>query len=81
MEASEDALAAAAAGLPKDAKARAAALQRARDEAAGAAWVTDEFESSDYERGNLEAAHDAYLWDREGRPTVMPEGEGEREYG
>lgn len=27
-------------------------------------WVTDEFESEDYERGNLEKAWGMYLWDK-----------------
>lgn len=76
MESSEEALEAAVAGLPKDAKARAAAVARAKREVENATWVTDEFESSDYERGNLEAVHDMYLWDREGKTTIMPDGEG-----
>jgi hypothetical protein len=74
MEDSDEALAAAAAKLPKDPKARAAALARAKEEVANATWVTDEFESSEYERGNLEAVHDLYLWDREGKTTIMPNG-------
>ena len=51
-------------------------MERAKREVEGATWVTDEFESSDYERGNLEAVHDMYLWDREGKTTIMPESEG-----
>ncbi len=54
---------------------------------ANATWVTDEFESEDYEQGNMELIHDAYLWDGEGRPTVMPSeppaeelGEGSEEW-
>ncbi|GFR52136.1 hypothetical protein Agub_g14651, partial [Astrephomene gubernaculifera] len=41
---------------------------------AGGNWVTDEFESADYEAGNLEKLWDMYLWDREGKPTMMPDG-------
>mmetsp|Transcript_15921 Transcript_15921/g.34385 ORF Transcript_15921/g.34385 Transcript_15921/m.34385 type:complete len:916 (+) Transcript_15921:178-2925(+) len=41
---------------------------------AGGNWITDEFESEDYEAGNMELLWDMYLWDREGNPTVMPEG-------
>jgi hypothetical protein len=41
---------------------------------AGGNWVTDEFESVDYEAGNLEQMWDMYLWDREGKPLMMPEG-------
>lgn len=41
---------------------------------AGGTWVTDEFESEDYEAGNLEQLWDMYLWDREGKPTMMPDG-------
>lgn len=37
-------------------------------------WVTDEFESYDYEAGNLETLWDMHLWDREGKPLMMPEG-------
>ncbi|GBF96794.1 hypothetical protein Rsub_09650 [Raphidocelis subcapitata] len=81
MESSEEALQAALKGLPKDPKARAAAVARAKEEVAGAAWVTDEFESDDYERGNMEAVHDMYLWDREGKPTVMPEDPPREEAG
>ncbi|PNW82944.1 hypothetical protein CHLRE_06g300550v5 [Chlamydomonas reinhardtii] len=40
---------------------------------AGGKWVTDEFESADYEAGNLEKLWDMYLWDREGKPTMMPD--------
>jgi hypothetical protein len=74
MESSDEALEAARKGLPKDPKARAAAIEQAKREYAAATWVTDEFESSDYERGNLEAAQDLYLWDREGKTIAMPEG-------
>jgi len=42
--------------------------------AAGGNWVTDEFESMDYEAGNLESLWGMYLWDREGKPTIMPDG-------
>lgn len=35
-------------------------------------WVTDEFESEEYEKGNMELLHGLYLWDREGNPTIMP---------
>lgn len=41
---------------------------------AGATWVTDEFESDEYMAGNLELLWNDYLWDRDGVPTVMPEG-------
>ncbi|GLC49066.1 hypothetical protein PLESTB_000178800 [Pleodorina starrii] len=41
---------------------------------AGGKWVTDEFESADYEAGNLEKLWNMYLWDREGKPTMMPDG-------
>ncbi|KXZ49183.1 hypothetical protein GPECTOR_22g773 [Gonium pectorale] len=40
----------------------------------GGKWVTDEFESADYEAGNLEQLWNMYLWDREGKPTMMPDG-------
>lgn len=40
----------------------------------GGNWVTDEFESYDYEAGNLETLWDMHLWDREGKPLMMPEG-------
>ena len=36
--------------------------------------MTDEFESDEYIAGNLELLWDDYLWDRDGVPTVMPEG-------
>jgi hypothetical protein len=39
----------------------------------GGKWVTDEFESQDYEAGNLEQMWGMYLWDREGKPTMMPD--------
>lgn len=42
--------------------------------AAGGNWVTDEFESMDYEAGNMETLWGMYLWDREGKPTMMPDG-------
>ena len=42
--------------------------------AAGATWVTDEFESEDYEAGNLEQLWGTYLWDEEGSPLLMPKG-------
>ncbi|KIZ02885.1 hypothetical protein MNEG_5070 [Monoraphidium neglectum] len=77
MESSGEALEAAVEGLPADPKARAAAVARAKREVENATWVTDEFESSEYERGNLEAVHDMYLWDREGKTTIMPEGAGD----
>lgn len=41
---------------------------------AGGKWVTDEFESQDYEAGNLEQMWNMYLWDKEGKPTLMPSG-------
>jgi hypothetical protein len=41
---------------------------------AGGVWVTDEFESDEYMAGNLELMWDMYLWDRDGNPTIMPEG-------
>ena len=41
---------------------------------AGGVWVTDEFESDEYIAGNLEQMWDMHLWDRDGTPTVMPEG-------
>eukprot|EP00955_Chlamydomonas_euryale_P105774 365661-Chlamydomonas_euryale.AAC.59 len=41
---------------------------------AGGIWVTDEFESDEYMAGNLETMWNMYLWDRDGNPTVMPEG-------
>lgn len=81
MESSEEALEAARKSLPKDPKARTAAIQRAKREVEDATWVTDEFESSEYERGNLEAVHDMYLWDREGKPTIMPEDPPKEEQG
>jgi hypothetical protein len=74
LEATEDVVERAVAKLPADPKARAAAIQRAKEEVADAAWVTDEFESEDYEAGNLELLHNQYLWDREGKPTLMPDG-------
>ncbi|KAJ9507502.1 hypothetical protein QJQ45_006474 [Haematococcus lacustris] len=40
----------------------------------GCTWVTDEFESIDYEAGNLETLWGTYLWDREGKPIFMPDG-------
>ncbi|PNH03067.1 hypothetical protein TSOC_010902 [Tetrabaena socialis] len=40
---------------------------------AGGVWVTDEFESAEYEAGNLEKLWDMYLWDAEGKPTMMPD--------
>ncbi|GLI62117.1 hypothetical protein VaNZ11_004653 [Volvox africanus] len=40
----------------------------------GGKWVTDEFESADYEAGNLEKLWNMYLWDRDGKPTMMPDG-------
>ncbi|KAI8476310.1 MAG: hypothetical protein J3K34DRAFT_516723 [Monoraphidium minutum] len=55
-----------------------AALEAALE---NATWVTDEFESSDYERGNLEAATGLYLWDREGKTTIMPEDPPKEEQG
>eukprot|EP00798_Chlamydomonas_sp_ICE-L_P018651 gene18651-25167_t len=39
---------------------------------AGAKWVTDEFESENYEAGNLELMWDMYLWDRDGNSLIMP---------
>lgn len=39
---------------------------------AGARWVTDEFESQDYEAGNLETLWGTHLWDYEGKPLYMP---------
>jgi hypothetical protein len=74
LDATEDVVERAVAKLPADPKARAAAIQRAKEEVADAAWVTDEFESEDYEAGNLELLHNQYLWDREGKPTLMPDG-------
>ena len=41
---------------------------------AGGVWVTDEFESDEYIAGNLENMWNTYLWDRDGNPTIMPEG-------
>ncbi|GAX76343.1 hypothetical protein CEUSTIGMA_g3789.t1 [Chlamydomonas eustigma] len=41
---------------------------------AGGVWVTDEFESDEYIAGNLEQMWDMYLWDRDGNPTIMPDG-------
>jgi hypothetical protein len=41
---------------------------------AGGIWVTDEFESDEYMAGNLETLWDMHLWDRDGNPTIMPEG-------
>jgi hypothetical protein len=84
---SEEAAADALASLPADPEARQKAIADAKEEVAEAAWVTDEFESEDYERGNLELLHDEYLWDREGKPTLMPaeppkeeQGEGSDEW-
>ncbi|KAG2495216.1 hypothetical protein HYH03_006822 [Edaphochlamys debaryana] len=62
------------------AEAAAAAAEAARPKTnyektvAGGKWVTDEFESADYEAGNLELLWDMYLWDKEGKPTMMPDG-------
>lgn len=44
-------------------------------------WVTDEFESEEYEKGNMELLHDMYLWDREGKPTIMPADPPKEELG
>lgn len=83
----EDAALEALGELPDDPQARAKAIADAKRKVADAAWVTDEFESEDYEKGNLELLHDAYLWDREGKPTYMPSeapkeemGEGSEEW-
>ena len=70
----EDAGDRAVASLPKDPKARKAIIDRAKEDYADAAWVTDEFESEDYEAGNMEVIHNQYLWDKEGKPTIMPDG-------
>ena len=40
---------------------------------AGGTWVTDEFESADYEAGNLETLWGMNLWDYESRPLMMPD--------
>jgi hypothetical protein len=48
---------------------------------AGGKWVTDEFESADYEAGNLEQLWNMYLWDREGKPTMMPDGPAAQQEG
>jgi hypothetical protein len=77
----EDAGAEALAELPADPALRAKAIADAREKVADAAWVTDEFESEDYEKGNLEILHDAYLWDRSGKPTIMPDEAPKEELG
>lgn len=41
---------------------------------AGGNWITDEFESVDYEAGNLESLFNMHLWDYESKPTLMPDG-------
>ena len=41
---------------------------------AGARWVTYEFESEEYEAGNMELLWDMHLWDREGATLIMPDG-------
>lgn len=47
-------------------------ILRAKEELENANWVTDEFESEEYEMGNLEQLYDTYLWDADGNPTIMP---------
>jgi hypothetical protein len=64
MTASEDAAEAALASLPKDRRARAAAIAKAQEEVENGVWVTDEFESEAYEMGNMEAVTGMYLWDK-----------------
>ncbi|KAF6253126.1 hypothetical protein COO60DRAFT_1703964 [Scenedesmus sp. NREL 46B-D3] len=81
MTASEDAADAALASLPKDRRARAAAITKAKEEVEDGVWVTDEFESEAYEMGNMEAVTGMYLWDKEGKPTIMPEGPPREEMG
>jgi hypothetical protein len=58
----------------KKKKKKRAAMSNYEATMAGGNWVTDEFESVDYEAGNLEQMWDMYLWDREGKPLMMPEG-------
>lgn len=50
------------------------ALSNYEATAAGGNWVTDEFESGDYEAGNLETLWGMHLWDYESKPTMMPAG-------
>lgn len=64
MTASEDAAEAALASLPKERRARAAAIAKAKEEVENGVWVTDEFESEAYEMGNMEAVTGMYLWDK-----------------
>lgn len=50
-----------------------------------AEWVTDEFESEQYEKGNLEQLYGMYLWDDAGDPllekeTVTQEGQEPEEW-
>lgn len=51
-----------------------AAMSNYEATAAGGNWVTDEFESVDYEAGNLETLWGMHLFDYEGKPTMMPDG-------
>eukprot|EP00877_Chromochloris_zofingiensis_P004493 jgi/Chrzof1/14044/Cz08g22120.t1 len=87
ITATEDVAEEVAKKLPKDPAARQAAIEKARREVANASWVTDEFESEDYEMGNMELLHDMYLYDKDGKPTLMPSeapkeemGEGSEEW-
>eukprot|EP00882_Tetradesmus_deserticola_P024695 GHRQ01027004.1.p1 GENE.GHRQ01027004.1~~GHRQ01027004.1.p1 ORF type:complete len:170 (+),score=67.02 GHRQ01027004.1:156-665(+) len=64
MTATEDVADAALASLPKDRRARAAAVAKAKAEVEEGVWVTDEFESEAYEMGNMEAVTGMYLWDK-----------------
>ncbi len=70
-----------AAGSSKAPAARRAPRTNLEKMAAGGKWVTDEFESADYEAGNLEKLWDMYLWDREGKPTMMPDGPAAQQEG
>ena len=58
-------------GKRKPAKPRVSNFEATK---AGGVWVTDEFESDEYIAGNLENMWNTYLWDRDGNPTIMPEG-------
>jgi hypothetical protein len=62
-------------GGPKDTEAQPPPPQSNYEiTAAGGNWVTDEFESGDYEAGNLETLWGMHLWDYESKPTMMPAG-------
>ncbi len=65
-----------AAGTGKKKKKKGPAKNLSNYEAtlAGGTWVTDEFESADYEAGNLETLWGMPLWDYESKPLMMPDG-------